>query len=269
MFSRKTFVTFSLFALAACRTSRDIQVDRIESEEPTATRTIENPSLGNAGSSAHNTAIENLQRELAVAQGDLENERNNSQKERESLNSRLSALEEENKRLSGEIEKMKGDATASAAAATEEEPESKKISPEKLWEQARRLLREGEMKLALEPLETLRRRFPKDANVYRSLLLTAMAQYRIQNFKEAALVFNQAIDKFGSRKDIGIAWFGQGAAFMRMGHREDSKLFFEEAMKRAPRSLEAHEAKKLLKKKSKAPNDLFAVFSLWTTSVLK
>lgn len=273
-----------LICMAACRTSQDLSRTRAENYDPAEVTTIENPVLTrpapvavSSAAAAPQTAAptpapeilstESLQREVAIQQGELEDLRNSIQKERETLNARIAQLEQENLLLKAEVEKNK--ATEAPAAAEAEPLVDKKMTADKLWELARRELRSGEMNGALPYLETFIKKFPQHPRALPALLLYGMAQYRLEKFRDAAFTFNQALDKYPKKPDIALAWLGQGASFLHMNQREDSKLFFEEVIKLYPKSPEAREARVLLKKKSKAPADLFAVFSVWTSKILR
>lgn len=249
-------------ALISCRTSKDVSSGHDESNDPV--KTVDNPELNSTPSG------DGLQRELAIAQGELEDLRNAAQRERESLNARIATLEQENQRLSTELAQAKAPPAAPAPEVEEESVvDAKKLSAEKLWESIRRELRSGEMKDAAAHLEIFAKRFANGPRGLSATLLLGMVQYRLQNYKDAAFTFNQAIDKYPKKSDLSMAWLGQGAAFLHMGQREDSLLFFEEVMRLYPKSAEAREAKVLIKKKSKAPADLFAVFSVWTSKILR
>lgn len=248
--------------LISCRTSKDVSGGHDESNDPV--KTVENPELNTVPSA------EGLQRELAIAQGELEDLRNAAQREREALNARIATLEQENQRLTGELQVAKAPPAAPIPEPEEESSaDAKKLSADKLWESIRRELRSGEMKEAAAHLEIFTKKFANGPRGLTATLLLGLVQYRLQDYKAAAFTFNQAIDKYPKKSDLSMAWLGQGAAFLHMGQREDSQLFFEEVIRLYPKSPEAREAKVLIKKKSKAPADLFAVFSVWTSKILR
>ncbi len=232
-------------------------------EDPAQVKTIENPAVA-APSLGENESMAELQRELAVTQGDLENLRVQSLKEREELNKKLSDLEVEKQKLIDDNNRLRGLGVAAA-----ESTEVLKKSPQATWELVRKELREGRVREAIPVLNGFLKDFPKDKNVYVGLILLGMSHYRNGEYQEAVLSFNQALDKFSKKKDISLVWFCQGASFHQMKQYEDAKLFLAETIKRNPKGIEAREAKKLTKKKAKAPVDLFALFPNFTSSALK
>ena len=89
------------------------------------------------------------------------------------------------------------------------------------------------------------------------------ARYRLKEYKEAAVIFNQAIDRYAKRPELSLAWFGGGSALAALGQKEDSRLFFQEVVNRYPKSLEAGNARLILARKKKVPLDLAAAFPKW------
>lgn len=260
---KNRYLTFTalltLGTLTACKTSRDMVRGDREDDDPI--KTVENPAVKNTGpSAAYSESTEELKRELAITQGDLESLRAQSLRDKEDLNKRIADLELEKQKLADENQKLKGTPV--------QDEETEKQSAESLWMDARKDLREGKIETGERNLRVLIKDYPKDKNVYPAMLLLGMAQYRLGQFKEAALTFNQSIDRFPKKPDITLAWFGQGAAFVQLKQGEDAKLFFEECIRRNPKSLEAREARKLMKKRAKAPADLFALFANFSSSSL-
>jgi len=254
----------ALFVLPACKTTRELHGQTRDDSDPTnvVTETEQAPAAVPGATAGR---LDDVQRELTVTQGELENVRVLSQREKEALNARITGLEAENAVLKADLEKLKN-----PAQSVEPAPEVHKKTAATLWESARRGLKEGKVQDSLAPLLDLAKRFPKDARAPVALVLAGMAHYRLGEPKDAAVVFNQAIDKFPKRKETGLAWFGQAASLGKMGNDEDARLFFEEVLKRYPKSTEAREARRLLgKKKAKMPADLFAVFSPWVSATLK
>jgi tol-pal system protein YbgF len=286
-----SFCGASLFALNACRTSGDIASGRDDRYvDPTNVQTIDTPPSAAPGAATAQTSPEQLQTELAVARGDLENAKYASTQEETQLRARIAELEGENQRLNQELHggaPTDGSSTPNTAAstgvmspvvtpapgATSSSTRQKPIEvhgamPEKsgaplLWELAQNDLKAGRYDKALSPLSELAKTYPKDPLALYALLGAGMAQYRLKQYSDAAVTFNQVIDKFPKKKETGIAWFGQGAAFVALKQSDDAKVLLEEVARRYPNSTEANAAKRMLKHKEKAPSDLFAIFPTW------
>jgi len=134
-----------------------------------------------------------------------------------------------------------------------------------LWDLAMKDLRDNKLNEALINFEELARSYPKDTRHFHALIGAGYIHYKLKQYKEAAVVFNQAIDKHTKHASLGQAWFGGGASLAQMGQLEDSKLFFSEVVKRFPKSPEASVAKAIMAKKRKVPADLLVLFPAWST----
>jgi tol-pal system protein YbgF len=287
-----SFCGASLFALGACRTSGDIATGRDDRYvDPTNVQTIDTPPSATAGMAPVPGSPDQLQAELAVARGDLENVKYASAQEEAQLRARIAELEAANQRLIQENSQLHGGAPAEpnaaasnaastgvmspvvtpapGSASTHQKPiEVHGAMPEKsgaplLWELAQSDLKAGRYEKALSPLGELAKTYPKDPLALYALLGAGMAQYHLKQYSDAAVTFNQVIDKFPKKKETGIAWFGQGAAFVALKQNDDAKVLLQEVARRYPNSTEASAAKRMLKHKEKAPSDLFAIFPSW------
>lgn len=250
----RIYPALMIVSLASCVTSSQL-AQKDTYVDPTNVRTVDAPAA-----SANNDAIS---RELDIVRGQLEDAQHQVQ-----------LLETENRRLGEELAKAKAPPPAAPAASAGVPPAlgsdgpaagSQKTGAPLLWELAQKDLADGRSKEALGAFQEILSSYPKDARVLHSSLAAAMLQYRLENYKDAALAFNQFIDKNPRRTEAAIAWFGQGAAFNRMGQREDAKLFYEETVKRFPKSEAAAEAKRFMGRRGTAgaPKDLFSVFPKW------
>jgi TolA-binding protein len=257
-----------ILSTAACKTSGDLKGGDGGYDDPTQVQTIEAPDeVGEGAESAPVPRnVENLRRQLEISRGELENLRYASQQEIQQLRMQNGQLSEDNRKLSEEILKYRSGQQAAApgpAAGT-----GGAQGAELLWKTGVQHLNQGKIQEGLSTFQSLITSYPKDRHVFGATLLSGMAQYRLGDHKAAALTFNQAIDRAPAKGVApAVAWFGQGAAFTKLGQSDDAKLFFEETVRRYPQSQAAVLARPILARKAKAPDDLFKVFPRWPTYV--
>ena len=237
--------------IAGCRTSGELAASRAD-DDPTNVKTVEAPETQPSAA----PTLENLQQELDIARGNLENTQAQAKQDKEKLEARITELETQNKSLQDEMAKLKTSAPAKPIAVDGALPNGKSGAP-LLWELAANDLKAGRFDKAISPLEELVKTYPKDKLAFQALFQLGLTQYRLTRYSDSALTFNQVIDRFPKKKETALAWLGQASSFAQMKQLEDAKLIFEELAKRYPNSPEAATAKKIAKKKEKVPADLF------------
>jgi TolA-binding protein len=252
-----------LLGLSACKTSGDLKGPAYD--DPTQVQTIDAPEDGDPSENAPLPRnVENLRRQLEITRGELENLKYASSQELQQLRLQNTQLQDDNRKLSEEIIRYRSGQQQAAAPAPAAGPGGADL----LWKSGLAGLNQGKIQEALNSFQSLLSSYPKDKHAFGATLLSGMAQYRLGDHKSAALSFNQAIDRAPAR-GVGpaVAWFGQGAAFNKLGQADDAKLFFEETVRRYPQSQAAVLARPILARKAKAPDDLFQVFPRWPTYV--
>ncbi len=207
------------------------------------------------GVSSSRPSHEELQRQLDVARGEIENLKYQHEQSLKELTDRISSLEEENQKL-----KASGATVGGAPSVGKNSEETVKL----LWDLGLASLSKGDRLRAIDSFKTLADTYPKHALAHSSLLALGMLYYGQQNFKDAAIRFNSAIDRFPRKKNgISLLEFGIAASVHHLGNKEDAKLFFEDLVRKYPKSAAAAQARAVLSKKSKLPEDLFKVFPNW------
>src|SRR5690606_15323770 len=100
---------------------------------------------------------------------------------------------------------------------------NEKNASEKLWTMAMADLQAGRFDAALKLFENFSRLYPKNVRMPYAVLASGLIKYRLTQYREAALYFNQVIDIGQKKQFTALAWFGQGAAFAMLKQNEDAK----------------------------------------------
>jgi len=265
--SNQRFVALLFVALSACKTSGDLKSgnDPRVNDDPSGVRTLDAPpgpgEVATRSEQAPTTqkSAEVLERELEVTQGELENLRHQIERERQEWQLKQSEIEAEKKKLEDAL--VSRPAQAAPVASSQE---GDKNTVEALWRQGLESAQKKNDAEALVSLRSLLSNYPKSKHVWGATLTAGMLEYRLKNYKVAAIYFNQAID-MTSKRSVGpsLAWYFQGLAFYKMNKKEDASLFFGELDRRFAKTPVNAKARKILAGKAKAPNDLFADIPNW------
>jgi TolA-binding protein len=260
-----------LLGLDACKTSGDVRVGKNERNDvdPSGIRTLESaPDASGEGRSAPPAAAtardaEALERQLEATKGELENLRYQIEQERQQWQLRNIENEAEKKRMQEALARV-SQAPAPAAGAADVSGGDSKNAAELLWKQGLELTQKKSDTEALASMKSLLANYPKSKHGWGANLVAGMLEYRMKNFKGAAIHFNQAID-MSAKRSVGpsLAWYFQGLAFLKMEKKEDAKLFLGELDRKFPKTEANAKAKKILAAKAKAPADLFADVPNW------
>ena len=267
MFNKKLLFLFLLVGVASCKTSGDVRTKGKDSNlplDPSGVKTLEGPPSEVEGATVRREPVqqmsaEALERQLEVTRGELEELRVQIEKERQEWQLRNVENETERKKLQDAL------AQRSVPSASAPEPSSSdKNTATILWKQGIEFVQKKQDNEALVSLKSLLSNYPKSNHVWGANLVAGMIEYRLTNFKAAAIHFNQAID-MGAKRSVGpsLAWYFQGLAFLRMKKKEDASLFLGELDRRFPKTLVNTKAKKILAGKAKAPSDLFVDIPNW------
>jgi TolA-binding protein len=257
------FAVAALFILGACTTSLNVRdtgggdshddVKTLKAPPNTASRaTVEPKDLDSK------IAPDDLQRELDKTLGEMENLKHQHEQALKELQDRVTKLEEENLKLRAEV--AGGGSVVAPGGASKTSDDTVKL----LWETGTASLAKGDRARALDSFKTLADTYPKNDLAHPSQVALGMLFYGQQNYKEAAIRFNSAIDRFPKKRNgVSFVEFGIAASVHNMGNKDDAKLFFEELIRKYPKSSSAALARSFLNKKSKLPEDLFKAFPNW------
>jgi TolA-binding protein len=246
-----------IFMVSACKTSGDLRSRRQGGNyrDPVVTE-----EAGPKGPSH-----DELERELAITRGKLAESEELHRRDRLAFEERIKTLETQNNELLGQIAQVQGQ--AAAAGAPKVEAGSANASGfALLWNQALKDVSQKNYEASESLFAEMLKGGPKGDRAFYAFIGLAFSQYSSGRFKEAAITFNDVLDKFPKHKRLSLAWFGQGAAFEQIGQAKDSRLFYSEAARSSPQSREGKLAGQILAKKAKAPRDLFLAFPHWNGS---
>jgi TolA-binding protein len=251
-----------LFA-ASCTTSLKIRETK-GSDSSDSVKTLKAPPVRavdlTADSDGDKFSDENTQRKFDQLKGELENARFQSEQREKELQARVALLESENTKLKADLVEAAKAAPEKAEATGKSADDTAKL----LWDSAVAALEKNDKSRAVDSFKSLVTSYPKSEYAHSSQVGLGMLYYSQQDFKSAALHFNTAIEKFPKKRNgISIVEFGVAASVHQLGNREDAKLFFEELVRKYPKSSGANQAKSILAKKSKVPEDLFKSFPNW------
>ncbi len=265
--SNQRLIALLLVALASCKTSGDIKTgkDPRVSDDPSGVRTLDAPPTPGETSTHSETppaaqkSAEVLERELEVSQGELENLRHQLERERQEWQLRQTEIEAEKKKLEEALVSRPAQAAPVVSSS-----EGDKNTVEALWRQGLESAQKKNDAEALVSLKSLLSNYPKSKHVWGATLTAGMLEYRMKNYKVAAIYFNQAID-LSAKRSVGpsLSWYFQGLSFYKMNKKEDASLFFGELDRRFTKTSVNAKARKILAGKAKAPNDLFADIPNW------
>lgn len=267
MFNKKLFFFILLAGVGACKTSGDIRVSGKDSNlplDPTGIRTLDGPPSEVEGASVRREAVqpmsaEALERQLEVTRGELEELRVQIEKERQEWQLRNTENEAERKKLQ-EALAQRGGPTATVPEATSGDKNTATV----LWKQGIEFVQKKQDNEALISLKSLLANYPKSEHIWGANLVAGMVEYRLTNYKAAAIHFNQAID-MSAKRSVGpsLAWYFQGLAFLKMKKKEDASLFLGELDRRFNKTAVNAKAKRILAGTKKAPADLFVDVPNW------
>jgi TolA-binding protein len=265
--SNKSMLALLFLTLTSCKTSGDLKTgkDPRVNDDPSGVRTLDAPpspgeiATRSEAPPATQKSAEVLERELEVTQGELENLRHQIEKERQEWQLRQAEIEAEKKKLEEALVSRPAQSAPVAASG-----DGDKNTVEALWRQGIESAQKKNDAEALVSLKSLLANYPKSKHVWGATLTAGMLEYRLKNYKVAAIYFNQAID-MTAKRSVGpsLAWYFQGLSFYKMNKKEDAALFFGELDRRFAKTPVNAKARRILAGKAKAPNDLFADIPNW------
>lgn len=287
-------LSLSAFFLSACKTSKDIKADQDSAGTPDSmnelggvvdsagVRTLDAPPVAVvAQNAAQSDSQSNSQPEqvaqvvrpvnrvevdqdLMIARGEIENLQYQLQQRDLQHAEEMKNLQEENERLKEALNTLGQQKQAAPKVVT---TSSKGGMDEQLWNKAREAIKAKNYDTALTAVVSIRQTYKKSKYFWGATLANGMLLYEAGQLKEAALIFDEAIDLASRRKrGVSLPWYFQGLTFYRLGQKQDAELFWDELTRRYPR---ANVSLKLaaLKKKGNftAPKNPFTHLPNWET----
>lgn len=167
---------------------------------------------------------------------------------------RLQRLEESAQQLAQRVgrleEHLKLDSPAAAAAKPESRirPESAAVpSEQELYSRAKQFFDQGNMPQARRSFEELLQRYPRSDNADNAQFWIAETFFREKAYEKAILEYQKVIEKYPKGNKVPAALLKQGHAFLALGDKVNSRLLFEEVIRKHPNTAEARTAAEKLK----------------------
>lgn len=274
----------SLLTLSACKTSKDIKEDRDSSAAPESmndlggvvdsagVRTLDAPpevivteqAVSDKQAAAPARPVDKIQinQDLMIARGEIENLQFQIQQRELQHAEELKKIQEENERLKEALNTLGQKKEAAAPVA---QTSSKGGMDEQLWNKARAAIEEKNYDTATTAVLSIRQTYKSSKYFWGATLAYGMLLYEASKLKEAALIFDEAIDLSSRRKrGVSLPWYFQGLTFYRLGQKQDAELFWEELTRRYPKANVSVKLASLKKKKDfQAPKNPFTHLPNW------
>jgi len=155
------------------------------------------------------------------------------------MESRIGALED---RLSIQSRQVSAAVSSVAPEAAEEA---------RMYQKALRQINDSEYLTAVATLKTFKRKFPKSAYAADAGYWLSECYFAMRDYEQAIKGFQAMLDKYPRSKKAPSALLKQGYAFAELGMDTDAKVFFNNVIRKYPKSREAAEAKSWIKSGSK------------------
>lgn len=118
----------------------------------------------------------------------------------------------------------------------------------KLYESAKQMLDNNDLKGAREGFRNLIKQFPKSKNADNAQFWIGESFYREKWYQKAILEYQKVIENYPRGNKVAGAYLKQGLAFAELGEKDNSRLILNELLKKFPNSGEAVIARKKLNK---------------------
>jgi tol-pal system protein YbgF len=170
---------------------------------------------------------------------------------------RLARLEEsgaqQNQRLSRIEQHLKLEAIAPVPAAKPDpkgrpdSPAPKSASEEELYQRAKLAFDQGNTAAARKGFEELLQQYPASPNADNAQFWIGETFFREKAFEKSILEYQKVIEKYPKGNKVPGALLKQGMAFLGLGDKVNSRLIFEELIRKHPNTAEAKAAAEKLK----------------------
>jgi tol-pal system protein YbgF len=167
---------------------------------------------------------------------------------------KLTRLEDANTQLSRRLSRIEENLKlepipAGPKAESKIKPESSARLPseEELYNRAKQALDQGSMAQARRGFEELLQRYPNSASADNAQFWIGETFFREKAYEKAILEYQKVIEKYPKGNKVPAALLKQGHAFLALGDKVNSRLIFEELVRKFPHSAEAKLASDKLK----------------------
>lgn len=170
---------------------------------------------------------------------------------------RLARLEEsgaqQNQRLSRIEQHLKLEAIAPVPAAKPDPkgrpdaPTAKTASEEELYQRAKLAFDQGNTAAARKIFEELLQQYPASPNADNAQFWIGETFYREKAYEKSILEYQKVIEKYPKGNKVPGALLKQGMAFLGLGDKVNSRLIFEELIRKHPNTAESKAAAEKLK----------------------
>lgn len=117
-----------------------------------------------------------------------------------------------------------------------------------LYQSAHDLFKQGNFMEAKQTFRKFIEKNPDSPRVANALYWSGDCEYKMQRFEEAILEYQKVISRHPDSNKVPDALLKQGLAFLKLGDRESTKIVLEKLIKKYPKSPQAATAKKQLKR---------------------
>jgi TolA-binding protein len=247
--------------LASCTTSLSMQG---KPESTDNVKTLKSAPSGKPTTApvdlpAEKATDEDAQRQIDQLKGELESLKFQSEQKEKDLQAQIALLVSENGKLKEELV-----AATKNAPKPETTGKSSEETAKLLWDSGVAAVMKNDKSRAADSFKSLVDSYPKNEHAHSAMVGLGMINYAQQDYKEAALRFNAAIEKYPKKRNgVSLVEFGLAVSVHQLGDKDNAKLFFEELIRKYPKSPAALQAKQILAKKAKVPEDLFQIFPNW------
>ena len=128
-----------------------------------------------------------------------------------------------------------------------EGPAAKAPSEEELYNKAKQAFDQGNMAAARKGFEELIRYYPNSQNADNAQFWIGETFFREKLYEKSILEYQKVIEKYPKGNKVPAALLKQGYAFQSLGDKVNSRLIFEELVRKHPSTIEAKAASDKLK----------------------
>lgn len=209
-------------------------------------------------------SVENLQKELQVVTGKLEEADYSIQKSRLSATdvtrekeNRLNRIEEISRLNKERIVRVEQYLDFEASIHDLKRPKEdakgaeskgkKTLSENELYGAAKQALDKGEFEVAREQFLQFLKRFPKSKNADNAQFWIGEIYFREKWYEKAIMEYQKVIETYPDGNKVPSALLKQGLAFFNLEEKANARLILKEMMRKYPASNEAKIAKEKLK----------------------
>jgi tol-pal system protein YbgF len=171
-------------------------------------------------------------------------------KKREETLDRLSKISDQNTDRIARLEQYlnletskKSVVVATPGVQTQKQPSSEN----EIYQSAKQAFDQGDSDAARQGFQELIRRYPDSGNADNAQFWIGEIYYREKWYEKAILEYQKVIEKYPTGNKVPAALLKQGLAFSNIGDKANSRLIFEELIRKYPKSTEAKVAAEKLK----------------------